>query len=631
MTKHYDVIVVGGGHAGIEAAWISSKLGCRTLLITLQLDLIGHTSCNPAIGGVAKGHLVREIDALGGIMAKITDFSSIQYRRLNRSKGPCVWSTRTQIDRTLYRKYARKFLENQETLSFFQDEAIEIIVKKNKVEGVITCYEKFSAPTVIICPGTFLGGKIHIGLENFSGGRLQEKASLKLLENLKELGFSIKSFKTGTCARLDGRTIDYSKMQPQYSEDDVECFSLSIEPFKRINPQKECWITYTNSKTHKIILENLNRSPLYTGVIKSTGVRYCPSLEDKVVKFPHKERHQVFIEPEGLDTFEVYPNGISTSLPLDVQEDFIHTIPGLENAKILRPGYGIEHCVIDARQLKHSLESKNIQGLFFAGQINGTTGYEEAAAQGLVAGINASLKVMKKKEFILDRTQSYIGVMIDDLVTKGTDEPYRMFTSRSELRFLLRESNVDLRLRKHAKELGLISEEEYKLAVEKEEKIRKELERLKSFKLFPSHQTNLKLQEIFGFKIDTVFTAFSILKRPDVKYKELCDFLNIEPLCNHPFQIREIEIECKYEGFIRRERQQAENLKYLDNIKIPPQFNFESISGLSNELKFKLKHYQPCTLGEAKNIPGMTPSAILLLAFYIRKYNQENQNLVYKI
>ncbi len=620
--KKFDVVVVGGGHAGIEAAIACAKLGCSVLVITFNLDLIGHTSCNPAVGGVSKAHLVKEVNALGGLIAKITDLSAIQYRRLNKKKGPAVWSTRCQIDRALYRKYARKFLEENINISLYQAEVTQLLIKDKKIEGVITDLgEVFYCKCVILAPGTFLGGLIHIGLQNFHGGRLGEKASLKLKENLKELGFKLKSFKTGTCARLDKRTIDFSKMTPQYSEEDVECFSE--DSFKRYNPQKPCYITYTNEDTHKIILKNLDKSPLYTGIIKSTGVRYCPSLEDKVVKFRDRQRHQVFIEPEGIDTIEVYPNGISTSLPLKVQEDFIHTIPGLENVKILRPGYGIEHTVIDSTQLFHTLESKLIEGLFFAGQINGTTGYEEAAAQGIVAGINAGLKVKKRPPFILERTDGYIGVLIDDLVTKGTQEPYRMFTSRAELRLLFRESNADLRLGKKAFELGLISKEDFEKIKEKQIRIKEKIKELESKKIYPKKEINQILEETFCLKIENALTLKDLLKKPQISISKLFEVFKIEKL--NPVEMREVEIEIKYEGFIKRQKKEAENLKYLKNIKIPEDFDFASVSGLSTEIREKLSKFRPKDLGQALQISGVTPASVVLLAYYIKKHNEEKR------
>lgn len=618
--KKYDVIVIGAGHAGIESSFVCARLGMETLLITLNLDMIGHTSCNPAVGGVAKGHLVREIDAMGGIMARIADYSAIQYRRLNRSKGQCVWSTRCQVDRFLYRKFARKFLEEEKNLFFFQAEVREIMVEDKRVKGVVTDRGEFYSKAVILCPGTFPGGKIHLGLESFPGGRLGEKASLDLVDNLGSLGFVLKSFKTGTCARLDSRTIDYSRMVPQYSEEDVEPFSSEVKT--RMNRQVPCFITYTNKDTHEIILQNMDRSPLYTGVIQSTGVRYCPSLEDKIVKFQDKERHQVFIEPEGLDTAEVYPNGISTSLPLDVQEDFIHTIEGLEKAKILRPGYGIEHVVIDARQLTHALQARHIEGLFVAGQINGTTGYEEAASQGLAAGINASLKIKGEEEFVFERTSSYTGVLIDDLVTKGTDEPYRMFTSRSELRFVLRESNADLRLSGCAHRIGLLSDDKLREVKKKEELISRKLEELKSVKVYPRSPEADLLEERCGVQINDIHTSASLLKRPQVSLRDLdsCGLTGSGCGDLSSFSVREVEIEIKYEGFVKREIQEAKSLNHLNNLEIPVSLDIDGISGISNEIKFKIRQHNAKTLGQVKQIPGVTPASVILLAYHIRRH-----------
>ncbi|MCM8823405.1 MAG: tRNA uridine-5-carboxymethylaminomethyl(34) synthesis enzyme MnmG [Candidatus Omnitrophica bacterium] len=604
---NYDVIVIGGGHSGIEASWSSAKMGCAVLLITIDINGIGKISCNPAVGGVAKGNLVREVDALGGIIGKITDRCVISFRILNRSKGKAVWATRAQVDRFLYPNMARSILEKNENIRIFQAKVKKILVKSKKVIGVETNFgEVFYGKTVIVCAGTFLKSTIHIGLTSFPGGRLYEESSDELFDSINELGFVTKHFKTGTCARLDKRTIDFSKTIEQPPELDTKPFSFSTtQPIKE---QMSCFITYTNSKTHKVILKNLNRSPLYTGKIKSKGVRYCPSLEDKVVKFSDKERHQIFLEPEGRDSVEIYPNGISTSLPFHVQEEFIHTIEGLENARILRPGYGIEHGLIDTRELYPTLESKLIEGLYFAGQVNGTTGYEEAAAQGIVAGINAGLKVHRKAPFILTRHNSYIGVLIDDLTTKGTDEPYRMFTSRCEFRVSLRESNADIRLAHMGFKYGLISKDEYQLILEKKEKIDTQIKKLKSTKvLFEGKRLSL----------------FDILKRPKIDYKDIEPYLNDGNLNSSYPHIedikREVEIEIKYEGFMRREMAFLREIDNFDRIKIPPKLDFSKVPSLSKEVVEKLNKFRPVTLGEAIRISGITPAAILNIYNFIKK------------
>ncbi|UCC95150.1 MAG: tRNA uridine-5-carboxymethylaminomethyl(34) synthesis enzyme MnmG, partial [Candidatus Omnitrophota bacterium] len=534
--KRYDCIVIGGGHAGIEASYVAAKLGCRVLLLTLDASSIGRLSCNPAVGGVSKGHLVREVDALGGLIGRIADKCAISYRILNRSKGKAVWATRAQVDRFKYPRVAQEFLESTKNIKILQAKVKNILVKNKKVYGVETDFgEVMCAKTVIVCAGTFLKSTIHIGFNSFSGGRLYEESCDELFESIKKLGFKTKHFKTGTCARLDKRTIDFSKTTEQHPDFDAEPFSSTTTSITK--DQLSCFITYTNQKTHKIILKNLSRSPLYTGKIKSTGVRYCPSLEDKVVKFSDRERHQVFIEPEGRGSLEVYPNGISTSLPFDVQVEFIHTIEGFQAARIIRPGYGIEHGVIDALELLATLETKKIRGLYFAGQVNGTTGYEEAAAQGLVAGINAALGVKKKRPFILKRSDAFMGVLIDDLTTKGVDEPYRMFTSRSEFRLSLRESNADTRLSPLAYELGLIDKTRYDHVLEKKNLISRQLRSLRS--------TRVK----FDGKTQPLF---EILKRPKVTYdyveKELDNRLSREIFK------REVEIQTKYEGFLQKER-----------------------------------------------------------------------------
>ncbi|HIE36182.1 MAG TPA: tRNA uridine-5-carboxymethylaminomethyl(34) synthesis enzyme MnmG [Candidatus Omnitrophica bacterium] len=599
--KKYDCIVIGAGHAGIEAFFSCAKMGCKVLLLTMDIDGVGKLSCNPAVGGVSKGCLVREVDVLGGLISRIADACAVSFRILNKSKGKVVWATRAQVDRFLYPRIARQFLEKEENIEILKAKVKKILVKNKKVIGVETNFgEIFEAKTVIICAGTFLKSIIHIGLNSFSGGRLYEESSDELYESIKELGFSLKHFKTGTCARLDKRTIDFSKMIEQKPDFEAEPFSFFTE--KLPQDQLSCFITYTNERTHKIILKNLNRSPLYTGRIKARGVRYCPSLEDKVVKFSDRDRHQIFIEPEGRDSIEVYPNGISTSLPFDVQVDFIRTIEGLENAKVLRPGYGIEHGVIDARQLQPTLEAKKISGLYFAGQVNGTTGYEEAASQGIVAGINAGLKVKRKPPFILKRSDAFIGVLIDDFITKGVDEPYRMFTARSEHRLTLRESNADYRLAYFSYRLGLIDKERYELILEKKKKIEKQIKKLKN--------TKVKFE---GKKC----ALFEVLKRPKVTYQDIEKYLD-EKIIGR-FVLQEIEIEVKYQGFLERERRYLKELSNLDKIKIPPDLDYSSVPSLSKEVIEKLTNFRPRTLKEAFLISGITPASILSLYNFIKR------------
>ncbi|MCF7873171.1 MAG: tRNA uridine-5-carboxymethylaminomethyl(34) synthesis enzyme MnmG, partial [Candidatus Omnitrophica bacterium] len=572
--EKYDVIVVGGGHAGIEAAFASAQMNCSVLLVSLDVDSIGKLSCNPAVGGVAKGALVREVDALGGLIGKITDGCAISYRTLNKSKGKAVWATRAQVDMFVYPQLAKKFLEDNKNIDILQAKAEALISKGRKVLGIKTNLgQDFFAESVIIAAGTFLKSKIHIGLNSFSGGRISESSSDKLFDSIKALGFKTKHFKTGTCARLDKRTIDFKKMQQQLPEEEVSPFSFTNE---KINKNRaSCFITHTNKKTHKIIKDNLKLSPLYTGLIKSRGVRYCPSLEDKIVKFPNKDKHQIFVEPEGLNSYEVYPNGISTSLPLEVQKDFIHSIAGLEKAKIIRPGYGIEHGLIEARQLFANLESEKYSGLFFAGQVNGTTGYEEAAAQGLIAGINAALKLKNKKPFVLKRNQAYMGVLIDDLVKKGTDEPYRMFTSRCEFRLSLRESNADLRLGKIGYQLGLLDKKEYRLIEKKQKKINEITDKLKKKKTKKTNnQKNL----------------FELLKEPRVTFSQVKRQINENKIS--PDVGAEIEISAKYEGFLRREKAWLKELKNLDKVKLA-KIDYFQIPSLSEEVREKLNKFKP--------------------------------------
>jgi len=618
MTKEcfYDIIVIGAGHAGCEAALASARMGSSTCLFTMNLDTIGQMSCNPAIGGLAKGHLVREIDALGGEMARNTDRAGIQFRMLNCSKGPAVWSLRTQTDRVLYRHGIRMALEAEQNLSIKQATIDKVIVEDRKVKGVLTSLGIFyGAGAVIVTTGTFLKGLMHIGFERFEAGRAGEFPSISLSDSLISLGLKLGRLKTGTPPRIDSRSIDFSKTEPQYGDDPPLPFSYSTE--RITNPQLPCYITYTNSRTHKIILDNLDRSPLYSGKIKGIGPRYCPSIEDKVVRFSERERHQIFLEPEGLDTKEYYANGISTSLPFDLQERLVRTIPGLESAEIMRPAYAIEYDFVYPTQIRHSLETKAVDGLFLAGQINGTSGYEEAAAQGLMAGINAVHKTLGREPLVLGRHEAYIGVLIDDLVTKGTNEPYRMFTSRAEYRLLLRHDNADARLMETGYKLGLLNKADYQGFCRKKTLIEKEIERLMTTRVKP-HAANDNLTALGTSPLTEDASLGQLLKRPEVTY----DFIN--KTAPPPDRIstevcREIEINVKYEGYIKRQIEMAEKIKRAEEKRIPEDINYSSINGLSKEIILKLEEIRPVSIGQAARIPGVTPAAISLILITIEK------------
>jgi len=615
--KNYDVIVIGGGHAGTEAALAAARLGSQVLLLTHNIETLGQMSCNPAIGGIGKSHLVKEIDALDGAMAKATDLAGIQFRVLNSRKGPAVRATRAQADRILYKAAIRDILENQDGLDIFQQSADDLIVEGDRVTGVVTNMGvRFLSKTVVLTTGTFLGGVIHIGLENHSGGRAGDPPSIALAKRLREMPFRVARLKTGTPPRIDARSVDFSVMGVQPGDTPTPVMSYMGNVAQ--HPQQiSCYITHTNERTHDIIRSGFDRSPMFTGIIEGTGPRYCPSIEDKINRFADKDSHQIFVEPEGLTTNELYPNGISTSLPFDVQLELVQSIKGFENAHITRPGYAIEYDFFNPQDLKQSLETKFIENLYFAGQINGTTGYEEAAAQGLLAGMNAGLKSQDRAPWCPRRDEAYIGVLVDDLITLGTSEPYRMFTSRAEYRLLLREDNADLRLTEIGHQHGVVGEERWQAFSEKKEAIEKETERLKNTWVQPGSEGGNIVDKVLERPLTREYNLRTLLKRPEIKYHHIAEIsadLDVSDAV-----AEQIEIQTKYDGYISRQQDEIDRLKRNENAKLPIDFNYESISGLSNEITQKLMDIRPETIAQASRIPGMTPAAVSLILVFLKK------------
>ena len=632
FARPFDVIVVGGGHAGTEAALAAARMGVQTLLLTQSIETLGQMSCNPAVGGIGKGHLVREIDALGGAMARATDRAGIQFRTLNASKGPAVRATRAQADRQLYKRAIRSELENQPNLVLFQQEVADLVVEGEQVRGVVTVSGiVFEAPAVVLTVGTFLGGRIHVGLDNYQGGRAGDPPSNRLAARLRELPFRVGRLKTGTPPRVDGRSLDFSAMVRQASDTPVPVFSFLGRASE--HPQQvDCFITQTNERTHEIIRAATDRSPMFTGVIEGIGPRYCPSVEDKVVRFADKPSHQIFVEPEGLETHEIYPNGISTSLPFDVQYEFVRTIRGFENAHLTRPGYAIEYDFFDPRDLKASLETKFIAGLHFAGQINGTTGYEEAAAQGLIAGINAALKVKSRGAWTPKRSEGYLGVLVDDLVTQGTREPYRMFTSRAEHRLLLREDNADLRLTPAGRELGLVDDERWALFEQKVELSNGEVTRLERARVHPADVAGDWAERVLGGPMTRDQSGFEMLRRPEVSYDALTEVVgrpawwpvqdsSVASVDDRlPAQVRaQVEVRAKYAGYIERQQDEIERQRRNEETSLPGSLDYAGIAGLSTEVRQKLAAVRPATVGQAARIPGVTPAAVSILLVHLKK------------